>query len=152
MTRRPTRLSRMSRQGAARTYHSYMSWGYFQRRMAQHRASPAAVTTSPPAAAPSPTSTSGRGGARSSDEAAARRGGASGSGGAAGEAEGGLVGGEGLETNGAAGGSGGWRGSGGAGAPDQAVDSQRSYAGRSPSPLRHLFIGSLPFSCMPEVC
>ena len=29
--------SRMSWQGAARAYHSYMSWGYFQRRMAHHR-------------------------------------------------------------------------------------------------------------------
>ncbi len=31
--------SRMSRQGAARTYHTYLSWGYFQRRMAQQRES-----------------------------------------------------------------------------------------------------------------
>ncbi len=29
--------SRMNRQGAARTYHTYLSWGYFQRRMAQQR-------------------------------------------------------------------------------------------------------------------
>lgn len=27
----------MSRQGAARAYHTYMNWGYFQRRMAQPR-------------------------------------------------------------------------------------------------------------------
>ena len=26
--------TRMSRQGAARAYHTYMNWGYFQRRMA----------------------------------------------------------------------------------------------------------------------
>ena len=31
--------SRMNRQGAARTYHTYLSWGYFQRRMAQQRES-----------------------------------------------------------------------------------------------------------------
>ena len=29
--------SRMSRQGAARTYHSYLNWGYMQRRMALQR-------------------------------------------------------------------------------------------------------------------
>ncbi|CAL8465952.1 g5488 [Coccomyxa elongata] len=29
--------TRMSRQGAARAYHTYMNWGYFQRRMAQPR-------------------------------------------------------------------------------------------------------------------
>ena len=32
--------ARMNRQGAARTYHTYMNWGYFQRRMAQQRDSP----------------------------------------------------------------------------------------------------------------
>ena len=31
--------SRMNRQGAARTYHTYLLWGYFQRRMAQQRES-----------------------------------------------------------------------------------------------------------------
>ena len=35
--------SRMSRQGAARTYHSYMNWGYFQRRMALQRSGEAAA-------------------------------------------------------------------------------------------------------------
>lgn len=31
--------TRMSRQGAARTYHTYVNWGYFQRLMAQRRCS-----------------------------------------------------------------------------------------------------------------
>ena len=38
--------SRMSRQGAARTYHTYLSWGYFQRRMAQQRETASASLSS----------------------------------------------------------------------------------------------------------
>lgn len=38
--------SRMNRQGAARTYHTYLSWGYFQRRMAQQRETASAALSS----------------------------------------------------------------------------------------------------------
>ncbi len=38
--------SRMNRQGAARTYHTYLSWGYFQRRMAQQRETASATLNS----------------------------------------------------------------------------------------------------------
>ncbi|EIE18492.1 hypothetical protein COCSUDRAFT_60158 [Coccomyxa subellipsoidea C-169] len=48
--------ARMNRQGAARTYHTYMNWGYFQRRMAQQRDSP---NTSEPAAADADSSAAG---------------------------------------------------------------------------------------------
>ncbi|KAK9902224.1 hypothetical protein WJX75_008431 [Coccomyxa subellipsoidea] len=37
--------ARMNRQGAARTYHTYMNWGYFQRRMAQQRDSPGSAAS-----------------------------------------------------------------------------------------------------------
>ena len=38
--------SRTNRQGAARTYHTYLSWGYFQRRMAQQREAASAALSS----------------------------------------------------------------------------------------------------------
>ncbi len=91
--------SRMSRQGAARTYHSYLNWGYFQRRMALQRSGEAGAD---------PASSSD--GSSSRNSSGMVEGGESSSGRDRGE--------QGEEET-----------SGRSAAQEQAVDSQRSYAG-----------------------
>lgn len=93
--------SRMSRQGAARTYHSYINWGYFQRRMALQRSGGSGEDAAEPASSSDSSSSSTSGMAE---------GGESGSGRVRWEHEQ-----EGPSSSSAA--------------QEQAVNSQRSYAG-----------------------